>query len=120
MPRESGASTNHESLLFTGSPAFGPVKKLAPQARCSLLRPLPLAGEGNSLLPSDEWVRGLRANPSPIRDRGHILAPSPAGGEGTRGNAAPAARFLHRLDGGQSSNHGVSLITGCPLSRGMT
>src|SRR5919109_50598 len=92
MPRESGASTNHESLLFTGSPAFGPVKKLAPQARCSLLRPLPLAGEGNFLLPSDEWVRGLRANPSPIRDRGHTLAPSPAGGEGTRGNAAPAAR----------------------------
>src|SRR5262249_32388497 len=95
MTRASSQTFMANSLSLSPQ---GRSKKLAPQARCLLLRPLPLRERATQSCHEQSWVRGCLAtkNPSPIRTRGHTIVPSPARGEGTRGDTA-RRRDLGRL-----------------------
>ncbi|HYY36919.1 MAG TPA: hypothetical protein VE801_04200, partial [Xanthobacteraceae bacterium] len=53
------------------------VKEIGAASAVLVIEPSPLAGEGNSLLPSDEWVRVFAQTPHPFEIVGTSLRPLP-------------------------------------------
>src|SRR5262249_34924219 len=113
-----------KTSLSLSSPAQAAVKKLARQARCSSLRPLPLRERAARSCHEREWGGGWRwGNPSPMRILVRPLCPLTQGErarEATppRGTISyrPVRRFLHRGGGGDLVI--TRIVTGWGRSRG--
>ena len=59
-----------------------------------VIAPSPLAGEGNSLLPSDEWVRVFAQTPHPFEIVGTSLRPLPQGERAREATPPPRHDFF--------------------------